>query len=246
MSKKQSYFKIFKEIAEMQFELNNFTAGNGWDISNINVKTNKAINWNRASWLEMAEFVMSFDWKHWKKDPEDIENAKVELVDILHFATSQLIRDKVLSLQEDNKDASINYDDIFVEIAEEYATSFKNVIEFKEYECFDIYYYADKFVKFAAGESSFSAKAMFNFVSLCVKLELMPEDLYKGYMIKNILNQFRQNNGYKDGSYKKVWTQDDMEAEDNVFAVKCAEQLLLNNESIKENLYLELEKIYKK
>jgi hypothetical protein len=31
------------------------------------------------------------------------------------------------------------------------------------------------------------------------------EQLYRLYVGKNILNQFRQDHGYKDGSYIKIW-----------------------------------------
>ena len=29
--------------------------------------------------------------------------------------------------------------------------------------------------------------------------------LYECYIAKNVLNRFRQNNGYKEGTYQKVW-----------------------------------------
>ena len=35
--------------------------------------------------------------------------------------------------------------------------------------------------------------------------ELSFESLYQHYVGKNVLNLFRQDNGYKDGSYKKLW-----------------------------------------
>jgi hypothetical protein len=38
------------------------------------------------------------------------------------------------------------------------------------------------------------------------------KDLYNLYIGKNLLNEFRQNNGYKDGSYDKLWNGE----EDNV------------------------------
>ena len=40
------------------------------------------------------------------------------------------------------------------------------------------------------------------------------EDLYKRYVVKNQLNTFRQQNGYKEGSYIKIWGG----VEDNVVA----------------------------
>jgi len=40
--------------------------------------------------------------------------------------------------------------------------------------------------------------------------------LYKTYMVKNTLNFFRQNNGYKDGTYSKVISGE----EDNVHMMR--------------------------
>ena len=37
---------------------------------------------------ESAEAIDSLNWKWWKKDEEDWDNIKIELVDILHFWVS--------------------------------------------------------------------------------------------------------------------------------------------------------------
>ena len=39
------------------------------------------------------------------------------------------------------------------------------------------------------------------------------DDIYSLYIGKNCLNQFRQDNGYKDGTYIKIWDGE----EDNIF-----------------------------
>ena len=63
------------------------------------------------------------------------------------------------------------------------------------------------------------------------------ETLYRLYVGKNILNQFRQDNGYKDGSYIKVWAGE----EDNIVMKRVWEE----NSNIKPDvLYKELAKIY--
>ncbi|VVM18067.1 Dimeric dUTPase (EC [uncultured Gammaproteobacteria bacterium] len=53
-------------------------------------------------------------------------------------------------------------------------------------------------------------------------------ELYKRYLVKNQLNTFRQDHGYKDGTYIKLWGG----VEDNVVAFKIMEDypnLPLNN-----------------
>ena len=46
------------------------------------------------------------------------------------------------------------------------------------------------------------------------------DDLYKRYVVKNQLNTFRQQNGYKGGTYIKLWNG----VEDNVIAFKIMDK----------------------
>lgn len=43
------------------------------------------------------------------------------------------------------------------------------------------------------------------FTSVCEMVGLSPKELYMNYVGKNVLNRFRQENGYKDGTYVKIW-----------------------------------------
>ena len=63
------------------------------------------------------------------------------------------------------------------------------------------------------------------------------EVLFEGYIAKNVLNKFRQNHGYKEGRYKKVW---DGKEDNTVLCEIIASGLLDENE-----IYAKLEKIYK-
>ncbi|HBK12086.1 MAG TPA: dUTP diphosphatase, partial [Gammaproteobacteria bacterium] len=47
----------------------------------------------RAMWVECAEMLDHFGWKWWKQQSPDIDQVKLELVDIWHFALSELMRD---------------------------------------------------------------------------------------------------------------------------------------------------------
>ena len=44
------------------------------------------------------------------------------------------------------------------------------------------------------------------FSELCNSSDLSFDKLYSSYVGKNVLNFFRQDNGYKEGSYKKIWS----------------------------------------
>jgi hypothetical protein len=43
------------------------------------------------------------------------------------------------------------------------------------------------------------------FALLCNYVGMSFEDLYKMYLGKNVLNKFRQENGYREGTYHKIW-----------------------------------------
>jgi len=63
------------------------------------------------------------------------------------------------------------------------------------------------------------------------------DTLYRLYVGKNILNQFRQDHGYKEGNYIKIWNGD----EDNVVMKRIWEE---NSDITPEILYEKLEKVY--
>ena len=83
--------KIY-EMLQLQNELNNDTNGTGW--RNGITKNGKPINWKRCIYMESAELIDSFPWKHWKSidAAPDFENIKIELVDIWHFIMSYLLQ----------------------------------------------------------------------------------------------------------------------------------------------------------
>lgn len=70
-------------------------------------------------------------------------------------------------------------------------------------------------------------------------LNMSNEDVYIAYIVKNCLNKFRQDNGYKDGSYIKDWNG----KEDNVVAYEIANEWGADEELF-EHLYIDLETYY--
>ena len=53
---------------------------------------------------------------------------------------------------------------------------------------------------------------MHAFLALLEQFQMSFDDLYRLYVAKNVLNMFRQDHGYKQGTYVKTW----MGEEDNV------------------------------
>ena len=58
------------------------------DIQDPEVRKKWFLNFELAMRQESAEAIDSLNWKWWKKDEEDWDNIKVELVDMLHFWVS--------------------------------------------------------------------------------------------------------------------------------------------------------------
>jgi len=79
------------------------------------------------------------------------------------------------------------------------------------------------------------------FWDLMLASELDFDALYTAYVGKNVLNFFRQDNGYKDGSYIKNWSG----REDNEHLVEVIASLDHGAESFAEQVYDALESRYK-
>ena len=64
--------------------------------------------------------------------------------------------------------------------------------------------------------------------------------LYTGYVGKNVLNFFRQDHGYKDGTYHKLWGN----KEDNEHLVDIVATLDVTAASFSEDLYERMQVVY--
>ena len=64
--------------------------------------------------------------------------------------------------------------------------------------------------------------------------------LYCQYVGKNVLNFFRQDHGYKQGTYQKIWNGQ----EDNEYLVKILDSLDPADPSFKEKIYSSLTEHY--
>ncbi|HIF88218.1 MAG TPA: dUTPase [Candidatus Thioglobus sp.] len=211
---------LIEQMFKLQNELNNHTNGEMW-VDGL-TKENRQISWYRCIYMEAAEAIDSFNWKHWKNinvEP-DWANIKVELVDIWHFIMSEAIRvdDQSYANQYEEIDAIEDLDSevllqtlerILALSAQAKIENNGNVIR----ETIDLF-----------------------FVALS-GIGMDTKELYKRYVVKNQLNTFRQQNGYKDGSYIKIWGS----VEDNVVAFN----IMGDNPGISpKDLYQQLESAY--
>lgn len=139
-------------------------------------------HWYRAVWIECGELIDHYGYKWWKKQTADMEQVRLELIDIWHFGLSALFR-------EGRSIAQIA-GDIEIELAG-FVPAGLEVREATEELALD-----------ALRSKGFSVT---RFWELMHAVELDFDSLYAAYVGKNVLNFFRQDNGYQDGSYVKSW-----------------------------------------
>ena len=81
----------------------------------------------RAMWVECAEMLDHFGWKWWKKQDADLDQVRLELVDIWHFALSELLRQGDVS--DDVADALASVTPLASATDEDQAGAFRLAIE---------------------------------------------------------------------------------------------------------------------
>jgi len=186
------------QMLELQQELNDATNGLNWE--NGITKNGKKIDWRRCIYLETAELIESYPWKHWKNidASPDYANIKIEIVDIWHFIMSETLRlYKIESLGSIEDIAEVvSKMDGFKTFQDEQEQS--KLSAYKEIEI------VEEMIKILFCNSDINT-LIISFLNMSSQLNLKLPELYKLYVGKNILNKFRQNSGYKEGSYIKVW-----------------------------------------
>lgn len=218
-------------MLQLQAQLNDATNGDEWTKGVT--KNGKTINWKRCIYMECAEMVDSFSWKHWKSinQEPDWDNLQIEVVDVWHFIMSLAIENYSNTLRGGIEDLAINISsqDSFSSI------DTKNEL-FASQD--DVIAKVENIMLISLSKDDLDLESLVKeFFDLVLMSGLDLETLYRLYVGKNILNQFRQDNGYKDGSYIKVWDGE----EDNVVMKRIWEH---NNNIKPDVLYKELTKLY--
>ena len=169
----------------------------------------------RAIWVECAELLDHFGWKWWKHQVPDHDQVKLELVDIWHFGLSELIRaeqidDALVDLFA--RDSPVNDPEGFRLAVEQLAQSTLQQRGF----------------------------VINDFIAAMHALPMDFDELFKLYVGKNVLNHFRQDHGYKQGTYLKLWHG----REDNEHLIELIASLDTGHPEAPEHLYLRLQARY--
>ncbi len=193
-------------MLKLQQSLNDATNGRGWE-KGVTAQ-GKRIDWRRCAFIEAAELIDSYPWKHWKDiaaEP-DRENIRIEAVDIWHFVASEALRYAAV-------EAKIDIETLATMIAR--SEGYRAFSEGKTVQLESFYDEIAVVEDFVASlfcrqnEIVALCERFFYLASVC---GLNLDSLYALYIGKNILNRFRQDHGYKEGSYTKLWNGE----EDNV------------------------------
>lgn len=174
--------------------------------------------WYRAIWLECGELVEHFGYKWWKKQVPDLPQVQLEAIDIWHFGLSALFR----------VDTSI--ESLAKEIEHELSLHKPSGLEVREA--------TEALAQHSLATHSFSPSLFWDLM-LAVGLDF--DSLYTSYVGKNVLNFFRQDNGYKEGTYIKQWAG----KEDNEHLVELLEELDSAAADFSDQVYAELETRYR-
>jgi hypothetical protein len=219
------------QMLQLQASLNDATNGEEWVRGTT--KNGKTINWKRCIYMEAAEMIDSFSWKHWKNiDQEpDWDNLQIEVVDVWHFIMS-------LAIENYSQNMRGQVDNLAIDISE-----LENLDILNEKNCLfasqdEIMSKVENIMFLSLTKENFTIeKLLKEFFDLVTMSGLDLKTLYRLYVGKNILNQFRQDNGYKEGTYIKVWDG----TEDNIIMKKVWEE---NGDITPQTLYKELTKLY--
>jgi dimeric dUTPase (all-alpha-NTP-PPase superfamily) len=206
-------------MLELQADMNG-TVNAGWIAAHN--------NWHRAIQVEAVEAIEHHGWKWWKKQECDMAQLQMELVDIWHFMLSSAIQHRhgAIALAKRDILAELHLHQKSVQFDNQYYLLSQLTLLEK----------LDLMVGLAASKRTNLAL----FDSLLSSCNMDWPLLFKQYVGKNVLNVFRQDHGYKAGTYLKIWDG----REDNEHLIEVLEQVDLSSGQVKDALYRALETRY--
>lgn len=161
-------------------------------------------NYALAAVLELAEALEHTPWKWWKSGKLDDKRLFMEIVDTIHFVFSIAL----LDVDDRKHSKTINT------LARKFSI---NTLHNKPLSV-----YEQKIVESAITRTlipltkkAYSKNYSFDPFECVADLLKITNligynhmDVFTSYIGKNVLNRFRQANGYKEGTYIKIWSED--------------------------------------
>lgn len=174
----------------------------------------------RAVLVEATEALEHYGWKWWKKQTPDMAQLRIEMIDIWHFVLSEyLLRaggDQSAAinamLADWTADATLDFDGARYTV---HALDIRAQLEL---------------LAALAAVRRLHLPLVARLFAAC---DLTSDSLFREYVSKNVLNHFRQDRGYKSGTYQKFWDG----AEDNVHMAEILTSLNAPDAQLPEALY---------
>ena len=200
--------------------------------SKMNAKVNPAwldagYPYLRAVVIEASEAMEHHGWKWWKAQSCDMAQLQMELVDVWHFILSHLLLNESGNIESTAEIlCKTDTNEMFIEFDHQsYNISELDLISKLE---------------LLIGLSAARKTSIPLFKALLNDCAMSWDDLYCQYIGKNVLNFFRQDHGYKEGTYVKIWSGQ----EDNEHLVEILCKLDASHPEFKEHLYNNLDERY--
>lgn len=171
--------------------------------------TPENVDFALAADKEFFESLDHLSYKWWKKDSDNLDQVALEMVDVIHFGISHTIlshanNENAKALFKQPADMLIKHleqkSDTIMEIvqrAQEIAA--ENSLSPDQTVLNLITAYREDFINSHVGDKIVLACVIAYF---CI---YNANEIFNLYVAKNALNIFRAQNGYKDGSYIKMW-----------------------------------------
>lgn len=209
-------------IFELQKALNDRCGVKSEKIQKKEKKISKwVLNYTRAYSQEFAELQDSLPWRWWDKDHKyDPQNAKVEIIDLFHFAISLC---QVTGMSSEKLTEILDTENSLESIFEknqktpnttspahlnDVMDKFKDsalLVQFKLSEINDLvpWKWWAKYQKINIPELHTEIAEIFMYtVGLAHLFEMNGTDIYEGYLKKNKVNHNRQNSGYTEKDHE--------------------------------------------
>lgn len=195
-----------RQMMERQASLNSTAYSTQW----LEKGASGEWDYRLAASMEIAEFLKSVWQPWWSKSELDLANARIEIVDALHFMLSQQLIVFGGDVGHAMHYLAFHYMSAMEDCAVWKATGQKldPIAIAKDLQAVLNSYESNE------EEDDIGFQSLFQ---LCESIGFSFDQLKSLYLSKSVLNQFRRDNGYKEGKYSKLW---DGEREDNYFMSK--------------------------
>ena len=181
----------------------------------------------RAAFVESAEALEHHGWKWWKKQTIDLPQVQMELIDILHFYLSHTLVSAAGSAPEATH-----------MLVADLSSPEAIVLDGQTYRLPDLD--VPQLLELLGGLAVCGRASYKTLEHTMARCELTWQDAFTQYVSKNVLNLFRQENGYKTGTYVKIWQGE----EDNVVLARLMSALDPNRPDFAEALHTGLQAAY--